>query len=73
MTIKPRTIPCPHCRKATVYSLDNAFRPFCSERCKNEDIIAWADGRYRLATPVSDEDEDENQTEPSETNSDDTP
>jgi endogenous inhibitor of DNA gyrase (YacG/DUF329 family) len=25
------------------------WRPFCSERCRNEDLARWADGRYRAA------------------------
>jgi endogenous inhibitor of DNA gyrase (YacG/DUF329 family) len=30
------------------YDITNAFRPFCSERCKNEDIVSWAEGTYRI-------------------------
>jgi uncharacterized protein len=26
--------------------LDARWRPFCSERCRNEDLARWADGRY---------------------------
>ena len=29
---------------------DNAFRPFCSERCKLIDLGAWANDEYRLPT-----------------------
>jgi uncharacterized protein len=25
------------------------WRPFCSERCRNEDLARWTDGRYRVA------------------------
>jgi len=33
---------------------DPQWRPFCSERCRNEDLARWAEGRYRLASdPVS--------------------
>lgn len=28
---------------------DEHWRPFCSERCRNEDLARWADGRYRIA------------------------
>jgi uncharacterized protein len=28
---------------------DERWRPFCSERCRNEDLARWADGRYRIA------------------------
>jgi len=33
---------------------DDRWRPFCSERCRNEDLARWADGAYRVASePVS--------------------
>jgi endogenous inhibitor of DNA gyrase (YacG/DUF329 family) len=36
-------------------NLDERWRPFCSERCRNEDLARWADGRYRIASePVPD-------------------
>jgi endogenous inhibitor of DNA gyrase (YacG/DUF329 family) len=25
------------------------WRPFCSERCRNEDLARWTEGRYRIA------------------------
>jgi uncharacterized protein len=28
--------------------MDTAWRPFCSERCKLQDLARWADGRYRV-------------------------
>jgi endogenous inhibitor of DNA gyrase (YacG/DUF329 family) len=28
---------------------NDRWRPFCSERCRNEDLARWADGRYRVA------------------------
>jgi len=24
------------------------WRPFCSERCRTEDLARWAEGRYRI-------------------------
>jgi len=30
-------------------SLDPRWGPFCSERCRNEDLARWAEGRYRVA------------------------
>jgi uncharacterized protein len=38
---------CVLCRTRPV---DDRWRPFCSERCRNEDLARWADGRYRLAS-----------------------
>jgi hypothetical protein len=32
-----------------VYSAENAFRPFCSARCKNNDFGAWASEGYAVA------------------------
>ena len=45
---------CVLCRK---HRRDERWRPFCSERCRNEDLARWAEGRYRVAgEPVPDED-----------------
>jgi len=30
--------------------VDERYKPFCSERCRNEDLARWADGRYRVAS-----------------------
>jgi uncharacterized protein len=43
-----RTVPCPHCGEPVLWSPDNRWRPFCSERCKMIDLGAWADESYRL-------------------------
>jgi endogenous inhibitor of DNA gyrase (YacG/DUF329 family) len=38
---------------------DERWRPFCSERCRNEDLARWADGRYHVAgDPVPGSDAD---------------
>ena len=29
--------------------VDRAWRPFCSRRCKLQDLARWADGSYRVA------------------------
>ncbi len=52
-----RTIRCPGCGGASVYSADNPFRPFCSARCKNNDFGAWASEGYAVpADPEPDAD-----------------
>jgi endogenous inhibitor of DNA gyrase (YacG/DUF329 family) len=28
--------------------VDAAWRPFCSERCKLQDLARWAEGSYRV-------------------------
>ena len=43
-----RVVPCPTCRKGTVYDPRNPWRPFCSQRCRDVDLGAWASGEYRL-------------------------
>ena len=59
MKTKPtpeRKVPCPRCRGPAVYSATNPWRPFCSERCRNADLGAWASENYRVATQASAED-----------------
>lgn len=43
-----KKIICPICKKETRWD-DNAFRPFCSERCRLIDLGEWASERYRIA------------------------
>lgn len=57
----PRVVPCPRCGKPVEWSAANAFRPFCSDRCKLIDLGAWAAERYRV--PVV-EDKDQPDTAP---------
>jgi uncharacterized protein len=54
---KQTLVTCPHCKKVTVYSTDNPFRPFCSERCKLIDFGAWATESYRIAQEIKDDDD----------------
>ena len=43
-----RVVRCPTCGGDSLYSPDNPYRPFCSERCKNIDFGAWASESYRV-------------------------
>ena len=54
----PRTVRCPTCGGPSVYAADNAFRPFCSERCKNLDFGAWASEAYRVQVKPEPQDDD---------------
>ncbi len=45
---RPRLIRCPACGGPSVYAADNAHRPFCSARCKNQDFGAWASEGYSV-------------------------
>jgi endogenous inhibitor of DNA gyrase (YacG/DUF329 family) len=47
-------VKCPTCEARTAWSEHNAFRPFCSERCKLMDLGAWASERYVVAGRPSD-------------------
>jgi len=46
---KMRHVRCPTCGKQALYSADNPSRPFCSVRCRNADLGAWASAGYRVA------------------------
>jgi endogenous inhibitor of DNA gyrase (YacG/DUF329 family) len=39
--------PCPICKKSVEWET-NAFRPFCSERCRLTDLGNWAMDKYRI-------------------------
>mgnify|MGYP005753849077 CR=1 FL=1 len=53
---RPLTVACPQCQKKVVWSEQNPYRPFCSERCKLIDLGAWADESHRIAgEPALDE------------------
>jgi uncharacterized protein len=46
---------CAYCRRVPA---DDRWRPFCSERCKLQDLARWLDGDYRIPDePVADADE----------------
>jgi uncharacterized protein len=47
---------CVFCRR---HPVEPEWRPFCSKRCKIQDLARWADGSYRAAEPVQDQDADE--------------
>ncbi|GAB3769998.1 DNA gyrase inhibitor YacG [Ramlibacter monticola] len=53
---KPRLVRCPQCGGDGVYGPENPYRPFCSERCKNFDLGAWASESFRVPdeTPPDD-------------------
>lgn len=58
LSSKPRQVRCPQCGKLTEWRPENRFRPFCSERCKQIDLGAWASESYRVpASPPDPGDE----------------
>ncbi len=51
-------VKCPLCKKETVYSAENPFRPFCSERCRLIDLGQWFGEEYNLAGDAAASDEE---------------
>ena len=56
---------CVFCRR---HAVEYAWRPFCSDRCKLQDLARWADGTYRVAAeplndPSADAGEDDDNAE----------
>ena len=47
----------PHVWRRQRVQPSNAFRPFCSERCKNIDFGAWASESFRMPSEVPPEDQ----------------
>ncbi|WP_396432762.1 DNA gyrase inhibitor YacG [Limnohabitans sp.] len=43
-----RKVRCPACAGTSIYSPNNAYRPFCSARCKGVDLGAWASEDFKL-------------------------
>ena len=52
-----QTLPCRRCGKITTWQ-GNEFRPFCSDRCKQIDLGAWANEDYAIPTTPSNEDDE---------------
>jgi len=48
MSEPARIVACPTCSKRVKWTTKNAFRPFCSERCKLIDLGEWAAERHRI-------------------------
>lgn len=46
--IPTRIVPCPTCGGDSIYSPTNAYRPFCSARCKGIDFGAWASEDFKV-------------------------
>ncbi|HUL56223.1 MAG TPA: DNA gyrase inhibitor YacG [Usitatibacter sp.] len=52
-----RVVSCPGCGKPASLGEANAWRPFCSERCRRTDLGAWASEAYRVeGKPAAGED-----------------
>ena len=68
MSSSPDGPVCVFCKRRPV---DPAWRPFCSERCKLQDLANWADGSYRVSgEPSSDALTNDNTDTPPRTSDD---
>jgi endogenous inhibitor of DNA gyrase (YacG/DUF329 family) len=47
---------CVFCRKRPA---EPQWRPFCSERCKLQDLARWADGTYKVPGEAKRDEEEE--------------
>lgn len=53
---KIKQVTCPNCKALSIFSPQNPYRPFCSERCKMIDLGDWANENYRIPdkNPIQD-------------------
>ncbi len=52
------TVKCPTCRREVPWREDSRYRPFCSARCKEIDLGAWANEQFVIpGEPANLEDE----------------
>ncbi|GAB3476184.1 DNA gyrase inhibitor YacG [Polaromonas eurypsychrophila] len=54
---QPKIVVCPACSGPSVFGPNNRFRPFCSERCKNVDLGAWASESFRMPADAPPDDQ----------------
>ena len=54
--IPTKIVTCPGCGGASVYAASNPYRPFCSERCKQIDLGAWASEQFAVPAVAPPED-----------------
>jgi endogenous inhibitor of DNA gyrase (YacG/DUF329 family) len=51
-------VDCPSCGKKVEWTETSRYRPFCSERCKQIDLGAWAEEKYKIAGSAPEEAQD---------------
>lgn len=49
-----RPLTCPICRKQlpVAETERTVYFPFCSQRCRDVDLLRWSDGRYAIVDPL---------------------
>ena len=60
--VESRLVACPTCGKRALWTPTNAWRPFCSERCKLIDLGEWAAEKYRV--PIAESNDQPEDAEP---------
>ncbi|MEM9703448.1 MAG: DNA gyrase inhibitor YacG [Planctomycetota bacterium] len=54
-----RPVSCPICGKElppeSADPVNSKWFPFCSERCRNVDLLRWSEGRYAIEEPLTPE------------------
>ena len=50
-----KRVACPTCKRELVWSAENPWRPFCSERCKMVDLGAWLANARAIPGDAADE------------------
>lgn len=56
MPAAPITVPCPTCGGPSLFAPSNRYRPFCSARCRQIDLGAWAAESFRVPSEAPPED-----------------
>ena len=52
-----RPVTCPICRKPVAAPAEGTphWFPFCSERCRQVDLLRWSQGKYAIVEPLTPE------------------
>jgi endogenous inhibitor of DNA gyrase (YacG/DUF329 family) len=50
-----KSVPCPTCKRAIIWSEQYPWRPFCSERCRLVDLGAWLANAHAIPGEPVDE------------------
>lgn len=54
---KQLTVKCPQCGTPVKWEPASKYRPFCSQRCRQLDLGAWASEEYRVAADAPPDDD----------------
>jgi endogenous inhibitor of DNA gyrase (YacG/DUF329 family) len=54
--VPAKRVTCPTCGGDSIYAPSNPSRPFCSARCKNIDLGAWATETFSVPSDALPED-----------------